>query len=1082
VQRIARRLGLTGAAFLALLPNSALSQPAEAPISVERAFDEPVERAAPGTYWYWMSDDISAEGITKDLEAMKRAGIAEALIGNIDENRDHRGPVKALSPQWWSMVRFAMEEGARIGVDVGLFNSPGWSQSGGPWIAPGDSMRYITSTTLPVVGGKTISVRLPEPAPDFQDIALLAYPLPALDGQQLPLAPRQIAVSTGQDLSVLFDGDLTTIAELPSAAGSSVTIDIVLPEAKTLRAMEVFPGDEKFYGVAELQLRQADASFRTIASGQIDRRETRGQLGPMNSAPMTFAFPAAKGAQWRVKLSSQADLGSFKLAEIKLTGAARLDRYIEKQLGKLWQTPEPLWDAYLWPQPPTYADAELLIDPDDIIDLTGKLGPNGTLSWRPPPGRWLVSRFGMAPTGVQNGPASPEATGLEVDKLNRDAVGRHFDDFVGQAIAQLGPEGRRAFKTVVADSYEQGSNNWTEGFAEKFIDRFGYDPTPWLPVTTGRIIGSSDRSERFLWDLRRLVADLIATEYVGGLRDKANAHGLKLWIENYGHWGFPGESLKYGGQADEIGAEFWVNPEHRGEIEIRAATSTAHVYGKDRVSAEAYTNEQIDDHWSLAPWSLKRLGDRATAEGINHFVLHVYIHQPRDAFPGVNAWFGSEFNRGNTWFGEAKAWTDYLRRSHSLLQQGRTIADLAYFLGSDAPKMIGTRDPALPAGYDFDYINEEAIETMLTMEEGRFTLAHGVDYAMMVLPPQDSMTPQVLARLEQLVAQGGALYGPRPVRSPSLQSYPTADGRVAEMAARMWGDCDGKTVTSVTYGAGRIFCGGALPDALARIGVAPDVTGYEARKVVWHHRNTEDADIYFLANQTDTPVTFAPQFRDAREVAEYWDPVSKRKLSLTHVNGRIEQLTLAPFQSAFIVFRDKPTAKLKSYAAFQRRTPPQAITGSWQVAFDPAWGGPSSVTFNALSDWSTHSDPGIRYYSGTATYTRKLRIDELPGDRPLLLDLGTVRDMAIIHLNGKRVGEVWTAPWEIDISDHARRGDNTLRIDVINGWANRIIGDLRHPDQPRLTTTVIDQVSAETPLAPAGLLGPVTLSTLRPRR
>ena len=1076
MKAISRRYGFLGAVCLAAIAAPAFADEADGPATAQTAFDQPGLRAAPGTYWYWLHDDISAEGITRDLEAMKAAGIVEALIGNIDQNRTGRGTVKALSPQWWDMVRFAMEEGARIGVDVGLFNSPGWSQSGGPWITPGDSMRYITSATAAVDGGGQVSLKLPAPTADFQDIALLAYPLPALDSDALTLAPDQITASTGQDLSALFDGDLGNSASLPAADDASVTIDLAVPAQRLVRALEVYPGGEKFYGTITLEARQADGSFVTIMSDTIDRRQTRGQLGPMNAAPITIALPETSAAAWRITLDWRKELGPLELAEIRLTGAARLDRYVEKQLGKLWQTPAPLWGAYMWPQPPAYNEAGLQIDPREVVDLTGGLTADGSLVWDAPAGRWLITRFGMAPTGVKNGPASPEATGLEVDKLNSEAVGRHFDAFVGKALGQLGPQGRRAFRTVVADSYEQGSNNWTEGFRESFTSSFGYDPVPWLPVTTGRIIGSADRSERFLWDLRRHVADRIATEYVGALRKKANAQGLKLWIENYGHWGFPGESLQYGGQADEVAAEFWVNPSTRGEIEIRAAASAAHIYGKDRVSYEAFTNARGKDHWALAPWSLKSLGDRATAQGINHFVLHVYIHQPREELPGVNAWFGSEFNRGNTWFSEAKAWTDYLRRSHGLLQQGQTIADIAYFIGSDAPKMTGTRDPALPEGYDFDYINAEVIESMLDVDKGRFALPHGPNYAMLVLPPQDSMTPEVLTRLEQMVAAGGAIYGPRPVRSPSMKDYPSGDQSVQQLAARMWGDCDGQAITAVPYGKGRVFCGGSLAEAIASIGVKPDVTGHSPEQLVWHHRQTAAADIYFIANQTDTPLTVSPAFRDARAVAEFWDPVNERKLSLAHDNGRVEPLSLAPYQSGFVVFQDQPTADLPSYASFQKRSAPIAVEGAWRVSFDPAWGGPENAIFAALADWSSHPDPGIRYYSGTAVYEKELMIEAMPAEGPLLLDLGEVRDMAVVHLNGTRVGTVWTAPWEIDISAYARPGSNDLKVEVINSWANRIIGDLRHPEQPRLTTTVLDHVTAETPLLPAGLLGPVTLS------
>ena len=313
------------------------------------------------------------------------------------------------------------------------------------------------------------------------------------------------------------------------------------------------------------------------------------------------------------------------------------------------------------------------------MDLTSRVAADGTLQWDVPAGDWVIVRTGMTTTGTRNSPASPEGSGLEVDKMNRQAAALHFDAFIGEILRRMPAADRRALKHVVADSYEMGSQNWTDDLAPVFRERFGYDPLPWLPVLTGRVVGSADQSERFLWDLRRLVADRVATEYVGGLRDLCRPHGLQLWLENYGHWGFPAEFLQYGGQSDCIGGEFWLGG--LGSIECRAASSAANTYGFPRVSAEAFTGGPL---FRTVPADLKARGDWAFCEGINHFVLHVYIHQPwEDRFPGVNAWFGTEFNRHNTWFAASRDWVNYLRRCCLLLQQGTRVADVAYFIGEE---------------------------------------------------------------------------------------------------------------------------------------------------------------------------------------------------------------------------------------------------------------------------------------------------------------------------------------------------------------------------------------------------------------
>ena len=373
-----------------------------------------------------------------------------------------------------------------------------------------------------------------------------------------------------------------------------------------------------------------------------------------------------------------------------MSGAARLERFVEKQLGKMHPTPLPMWDTYLWPQQAEPDAPQLAVPPGEVVDLSDRLAADGTLRWDVPAGEWVILRTGMTPTGTKNAPASPEGQGLEVDKMNRQAAQTHFDAFIGQLLKRMPASERTAFKHVVADSYEMGSQNWTDGFGELFRERYGYDARRWLPVLTGRIVGSADQSNRFLWDLRRLVADRVAMDYVGGLRDVCHQHGLKLWLENYGHWGFPAEFLQYGGQADHISGEFWATGE-LGSIELRAASSASHIYGMPITSAEAFTGGPF---FVSTPWSLKRRGDWAVTEGINHFVLHVYIHQPsEDRRPGVNAWFGTEFNRHNTWFESSGTWIEYLRRSHFLLQQGRHVADVAYFIGEDAPKMTGVRQP-----------------------------------------------------------------------------------------------------------------------------------------------------------------------------------------------------------------------------------------------------------------------------------------------------------------------------------------------------------------------------------------------------
>lgn len=1057
---------------------AAVAAPTDTPALA--AFKDPPRSAAPSTFWYWVSDDISKEGLTKDLEVMRRIGIAEAYIGNVDTNPDRRGTTQSLSPEWWEALRHAMEEGARLGVNIGMFNSPGWSQSGGPWVRPEQSMRSLTVQEYRVTGRADVPRRLVAAHPDFQPVRLLAYPEVPGTGN---LAEGARIIQDARVLAGLSDGrlDTTEIVALPATdAAAPAVVELLLDRTRTIRTLQIFPGPDAFYAEMELQAPDGAGGWRSIESFPVDRRVTRVQLGPMNAGPITIRIPATTTDRFRLNVRRGPDANPVRLADIALREAPLIERYVEKQLGKMWQTPEPDYDAYLWPNEGAQDDPQFAVPKAAVLDLTGRVRDDGSLDWQPPAGNWRLAWFGMVPTGAQNGPSTPAATGLEIDKMSAVHLRSHFDSYVGRARAALSPEAKANFTLVIADSYEQGAQNWTDDMAQRFVARFGYDPVPYLPTLSGMIIGSTEESDRFLWDLRKLVSETISTEYVGGLRKLSHEAGMQLWLENYGHWGFPGEFLQYGGQSDQVGAEFWVNPEHRGDIEIPAAVSAARVYNKPRVSAEAYTNDETADHWSLAPWSLKRLGDKATALGINHLVLHVNIHQPRDGAPGVNSWFGSEFNRNNTWYPEAKAWIDYLRRTHGVLQAGVPRAEVLYFIGEDTPKMSGLANPEPPAGVAFDYVNAEALTKLVKVRDGRWVLPNGTSYAILAMPPSETMTPAMLDVLAGHVAAGGQLYGTAPLRSPSLADSAAADARVASRAAEIWSDCGTAGTTSVAFGAGRIHCAGTLAAIFAAQGVKPQLAGIDHNKLRWTQVSTAAEDVFFLANQTDDAVLIEPQLKSDFPALQLWDPVSGTRsvLAVSASDGTIKSgpIRLEPFQSVILVASGDTAPGLPQYDPVPPGHMIADLTRDWDVAFDPAMGGPSSIRFERLQDWSAHGDPGVKYYSGRATYRKTITLDRLPDDSKAWLDLGIARDLALVRINGREVGTVWTAPWRIDVSDALQTGENLIEVTVINTWANRIIGDLRAENGAgRFTSPVNQHVTAQSPLNPSGLLGPVRL-------
>ena len=1062
---------------------------------LEAGFVAPPDATKPRCYWYWMNGQISKEGITRDLEAMRHVGIGEAYIGMIDGQS--KGPINpdlvALSDPWWDDIAHAVREGSRIGVDIGFFNAPGWSQSGGPWVKPAQAMRHVVLPETHVHGPAHCSAKLATPAGSFQDIAVLAFPAPAGEAD----APgKETRTAT----------EVTIVMPTPIVA-RSVTVE-------PSRAVEVS---------AELSASDDGEGWRSITRFDVDRHRLALNVGPVPLAPIVVSIPPTPGRFFKVTFSTSCTVGA-----VRVSSASRVDHHWEKQLDKVFQSPQPPFDFYTWPAPAEPDAAGLVVPVAAVLNLSDHMGRDGTLRWDVPPGDWVVLRAGMMPTGTENSPAPAAATGLEVDKMNRAALAAHFDAYVGHLLRMLPPAQRTSWKHVVADSYETGPENWTDGFAESFKARYGYDPLPWLPVMTGRMVGSAGQSDRFLWDLRRLVADRVAHDYVGGLHDLCSKNGLRMWLENYGHWGFPAEFLQYGGACDEISGEFWATGT-LGSVELRDASSSAHTYGKPIVWAEAFTG---GPPFQNSPRDLKARGDWAFCQGINQYMLHLYIHQPDEKGPGMNAPFGTEFNRNNTWFAQSQPWIDYVRRCSFMLQQGLHVADVAYFIGEDTPKMTGIRQPALPLGYDFDYINAEVLLGRATVVDGRLTLPDGMSYRMLVLPPGETMRPELLRKIAAFVDAGLPVFGPLPTRSPSLQDYPAADAEIRRIAATL---------------AGRVPHG---DDLAPSVKVEPDIAGLPGEHVLFTHRHSADADIYFLSNQTNGPMTFTPTFRTAGGACELWHPVTgaiERVDAQPAGAGMSVKLKFGPHGSVFVVFRATSTravarAVTPDRAVEIRRATYSAIDGHGSadvtaklaaqvengelrsaattdaLGDDPApnrakqlsveytvGGKPMSASFregdavrltsdvelpgpwtvdfpnrkvklDALASWADRPEPAIKYFSGTATYHATFTPSNV---RPTVtLDLGRVDSMAEVIVNGHAFPTLWIAPYEVDVTSAIKPGVNHLNVRVVNVWHNRLLGEqlqVAGLEPPAVSVSTPVDYGKDEKLYSAGLLGPVTL-------
>lgn len=990
-------------------------------------------------YWYWMSDNISQDGVRHDLEAMKKAGITRAFIGNIWQDEVKPGNIKVLTPEWWDVMHAALKRATELGIEIGIFNCPGWSQSGGPWIKPSQAMRYLKGEAVQVLGnGKEQAITLPSLGDEATDVRVLAYPATNHYSQTVELHKKQ-----GEDLTV--------------------DVDFHSPGQEPLRSI-TFRTESHLLTNAIIQA-HVNGEYQDLKVVHLDRTNTALNVGFHPYAPIVASIPDVKADRFRIILKDGPQDCNLKAT---LSTEPLVERYEEKSLAKMFQQPLPMWGEYMWgrqPEPSGTAVAQ----PSDVLDLTSHVR-DGVLYWTAPEGTsYTILRTGMVPTGVTNAPASKEATGYEVDKMSRQHVAAHFDAFLGELLRRIPEADRQCFKIVVEDSYETGGQNWTDDMIESFTKRYDYSPVPFIPVLYGQVIKSQDASERFLWDLRRLVADRVAYDYVGGLRDVSHRHGLTTWLECYGHWGFPSEFLMYGGQSDEVAGEFW-SEGSLGDIENRAASSCAHIYGKNKVWAESCTAG--GPNFSRYPAVMKQRTDRFFCEGINATHLHLFIQQPDDnTLPGVSAPFGNDFQRKNTWFQQMDLFTDYLRRCNLMLQQGSYVADVAYYIGEDTPKMTGECNPALPRGYSFDYINAEVLEKA-SVQDGQLCLRSGMKYRLLVLPNQRTMRPAVLKRIMMLAGQGLTIVGPKPTSSPSLQDYPRADSKVLIMGNMMW--------ESGKYGQGHIYPEGTdIKSILDSMGILPDCYAKAEYPYSFLHRSLADGEVYFISNQSDREGDFPLTFRQTGLAPQAWNPVTAERLSIAnfHDNGSSTSLTLhlAANESMFVVFRKSTEEDTALPAMTLQKTVLASIDTPWHVKFQKEMRGPKQEqTFSSLTDWTQSNDPAIRYYSGMAEYTNTLQLGTLP-EGPVYLDLGQVMVMAKVYINNQYAGGAWTAPYRIPVGKFLRKGKNTVRIEVVNNWQNRLIGDQQLPESERPTWTSVNPWNADSQLQSSGLLGPVQL-------
>ena len=1015
--------------------------------ALKEEFLTPPATARPHLFWYWMNGRISREGITADLEAMKRAGIGGAMIFNIG-GHGGSGGIKVLSPEWRELMSHAIREAGRLGIEINMNNSmAGWSSSGGPWITPELGMQKITWSETEVQGGSKFDQVLAQPPTKldyYRDIAVLAFPTPAAER-----TPDPAPIITSSDPK--FNPAKMVVGKSASVGGLNWNVSYTGPSSPLAPAPK---GQERFIRMdysepfAPRSLHLAFAASGVKGALQSSEDGTHWQevesFTPRSRAPVDLAFSVKPARHWRVVF---AEGGALSVKELHLSVRSRIGEWTGKAMFDPNGIDKPSFSAIVTPD-------EGLIRRDQILDLTDKLDASGRLRWDVPAGDWTILRFGYTPTGSITGPSDEGGGGgLECDKLNPAAVETHFKNSLQPWFddKELNP----LIQYVHVDSYEKGAQNWTARLPEEFKGRRQYDLRSFLPVLTGRVVNSVQESERFLWDFRNTVTSLMHENYFGRMHQLCKEAGKRFTLEAYHQTQF--NNVTAGGQGDIPMCESWMGAAPAGPYWHKLGASPAHVYGKNLVACEAFTAPtRFGGDWSTDFWAMKEFGDAMFAGGVNRMVFHVYTHQPwMNVAPGQTlAVFGSHFERTNTWWEQLPGFTKYISRCQHLLQQGQFTADVLYSCGENSPNesLNPSGAMALPRGYDYDVCDPYVIFNRLRVQDGKLVLPEGGSYRLLVLPEDTAMTPAMVRRIGDLVKAGAIVVAPKPTHSPSMGDQPQADQQVRELAEEIWGDCDGKKGTERNYGQGRLFCGLPIAQVLSQSGIQPDVETPAAKPPVRTiHRQLKEGELYFLASSSLQAQEMDVDFRTAEGTPELWDPIRGRIRSLPQFrreNGRtIVPLRFEPRESYFVLFNRQANATggEEGKKNFPALAPVAELGGAWNVSFDPKWGGPSQVTFETLQDWTKRPEEGIKYYSGKATYRKSFDLPTGALGSPLYLDLGKLKNVAEVRLNGKALGIVWCAPWRVEITDAVKAKDNKLEIDVVNLWPNRMIGDEQLP-------------------------------------
>ncbi len=1113
---------------------------------MEKQFVQPPDSAKPRVWWHWLSGNVTKEGITADLEWMHRVGIGgfQMFDGDLSTPRFVDHPLVWMTPEWKDAWQHAAAEADRLNLEMGMAASGGWSETAGPWVEPQQGMKKYVWSETSVTGPARVHTRLPQPpatvgkfqnmpaatdmafptptdlpgtkpalpspllpatAPFYRDVHVVAYRRPIHEASSTPVITS--SSSTPLDLTLLDGHDLgkTTLLRIPAAAKDG-WIQFGYPQPVTTYAMTLGVGIAGGFlapslPVGVLEASQDGKTWKTLAELPGSPQSPTGAI-----TLRTYAYEAVTASYYRLRVSAPAIGGAalflgapsppgVTLSELVLQTSPRVNHWEDKAGFGVF-----LADASSsTPQLP----ADAAIDPHDVIDLTNRMQPDGTLDWQAPAGVWTILRFGYGLTGEKNHPATPAATGLEVDKFSREDVASYAKTYTGMISGMAGDLYGKSFRNFLMDSWEAGNANWTERMAQEFQARRGYSLTHYLPVLTGLVVGSPSKSDAFLWDFRRTLAELLAENHYGTFTAAINPSGVALYAEAMGT-DLPtnGDGLLNKGNVSVPMAEFWTPAPGERDLpshiaDTREAASAAHIYGKPVAAAESFTTVGLPG-WGQSPFYLKPLADENFARGINRIVIHTSDQQPfvdEAHKPGLTLGpFGQNYTRNITWAEQSVAWNTYLARTSYLLQQGTYVADVAYFYGEGSPAVVPYWKPVLPVPpthYGFDFLNSDVLLNHSSVQGGRLQLDSGMNYALLVFPADTRMmTLPMMRKLRDLVSAGATLLAPRPDASPSLADA-NATTEFSKLADMIWGSTPIDPAGRV-LGRGKVFDRGEIEPLLSQLSVAQDFSHSSATNIgttlprpmplgdsdedlVYLHRKAPDADIYFVATQKLRSFDTVASFRVSGREPGLWNPMTGER---TPVSYKVHDgITTIPLHfeadaSMFVVFGKRSAEESRSFAPASLDVAHDLSQG-WALSLSKS--SPSTV-YQSLQSWTESSNPAVKYFSGTATYSKSVVLQAADLSDDLLLDLGDVREIAQVSINGTALDTIlWAPPYRIATGHLLHPGSNTIEVRITNLWPNRLIGDEQPGAAPRQTFTSIHAFAKDSPLSPSGMLGPVVL-------